>query len=99
MISIRRNVFETNSSSTHSLCICTQEEYDKWKNKEAIFDTWNEKIISAEDYLKLKDEYVKEDCRTYDEYYYDTYLEWYEQKFTTPSGDRMVAFGKYGYDG
>lgn len=99
MFSIRRNVFETNSSSTHSLCICTQEEYDKWKNKEAIFNRWSEKIISAEDYLKLEDNWVKEDCQTYDDYMYNGYLEYYEEKFTTPSGDKMVAFGKYGYDG
>ena len=99
MFSIRRNVFETNSSSTHSLCICTQEEYDKWKNKEAIFDRWGEEIISAEDYLKLEDKWVKEECQTYDEYFDDEYLEFYDYKFVTPSGDKMVAFGKYGYDG
>lgn len=99
MFSIRRNVFETNSSSTHSLCICTQEEYDKWKNKEAIYNRCNEELISAEDYLKLEDNWFKEECQTYDEYINNDYLEYYEEKFTTPSGDKMVAFGKYGYDG
>ena len=28
-ITIRRGVFETNSSSTHSLTICTNESYEK----------------------------------------------------------------------
>ena len=30
MYSIRRNVFETNSSSTHSLTMCNKTDYDKW---------------------------------------------------------------------
>ena len=34
MIQIRQNIFETNSSSTHSLTICRKDEFDKWKNGE-----------------------------------------------------------------
>ncbi len=34
MIQIRQNLFETNSSSTHSLIICREDEFDKWKNGE-----------------------------------------------------------------
>ena len=30
MIQIRAGVFETNSSSTHSLCIMTQDDFNKW---------------------------------------------------------------------
>lgn len=33
---IRRNVFETNSSSVHSLTMCLQSDYDKWKNGEVL---------------------------------------------------------------
>ena len=35
---IRRGVFETNSSSTHSITICSKEEYDKWERGELLFD-------------------------------------------------------------
>ena len=31
---VRMGVWETNSSSVHSICICTKEEYDKWENGE-----------------------------------------------------------------
>ena len=34
MIKIRRNVFETNSSSTHSITMCMESEYDAWKRGE-----------------------------------------------------------------
>lgn len=29
---IRRGVFETNSSSVHSITMCTKNEFDEWKN-------------------------------------------------------------------
>ena len=32
MIQIRQNVFETNSSSTHSITMCMKSDYVKWKN-------------------------------------------------------------------
>lgn len=42
---IRRGVFETNSSSTHSLTMCSEEEFEKWKNGEILFDRWEVKIL------------------------------------------------------
>lgn len=37
-ISIRRSVFETNSSSTHSLSVCSKTDFDKWISGELIAD-------------------------------------------------------------
>ena len=31
MRQVRRNIFETNSSSVHSLTICKREDYERWK--------------------------------------------------------------------
>ena len=94
MKQIRHGVFETNSSSTHSICICTQEEYDKWMRGEMIYDNYNDKLVPIPDDMSNKYRY-----RTYDAYCNDYELEGYEEKFTTPSGDKMVVFGEYGYDG
>lgn len=33
---VRRGVFETNSSSTHSITLCSKEDYDKWKSGEVL---------------------------------------------------------------
>lgn len=60
MISVRRNVFETNSSSTHSLTMCSEDEYNKWKNGEMFYDSWNDELITKEEYLKQYEEYKKE---------------------------------------
>lgn len=39
--------FETNSSSTHSLTMCTKEEYDNWKNGKLLFDSYYKKFVSS----------------------------------------------------
>ncbi len=36
MYQIRQGVFETNSSSTHSMCICTEEEFANFKGNKAM---------------------------------------------------------------
>lgn len=38
---VRRGVFETNSSSTHSITMCLESEYDKWLNGETFLRTWD----------------------------------------------------------
>ena len=50
---IRRGVFETNSSSVHSLTMCSGEEYDKWKNGEVLY--WRE-----EDKFGTREEIIEE---------------------------------------
>ena len=39
-IQIRTGVFETNSSSTHSLVMCSEDEYNKWANGELYYCSW-----------------------------------------------------------
>lgn len=69
---IRCGVYETNSSSCHSLTMCSEEEFNRWKDGELLFDTWEEVFVSAntltkdqkeeaaEDYELNKDEYAKD---------------------------------------
>lgn len=57
---IRRSVFETNSSSTHSLTMCSEQEYDKWKSGEVMLrDDYSRKdnesqFITKEEAIKIK---------------------------------------------
>lgn len=128
MKQIRRNVFETNSSSTHSINICVESDYDAWISgtvylnehsgwgshsiyKKKTFVTKKEAIdiLTKSDYPPLRDlttlgddelkDYFRDNrIYTYDNYN-DEYLTSYSKNFTTPNGDKIVAFGKYGYDG
>ena len=138
MKQIRRNVFETNSSSTHSITMCSQSQFEDWKNGKILFDQWNKAFVerniteldknaAMEEYKEIyndklfykkwdelsEDEkntwYQKhynenryednDDLVTYSDYFGSYDLESYTSSYTSESGDKIVAFGKYGYDG
>ena len=58
---IRRNVFETNSSSTHSLTMCSEEEFEQWKKGEVLFDEDDETFVKANDLSNKDKEYAAQD--------------------------------------
>ena len=117
---IRRGVFETNSSSTHSLTMMMKSDYERWHNEKLyLYDgsgfRWdlNKPVCKT---LYTRDEavefakYYRADYEIDDEYLRDIdfiswddegseYLEGFYEEFTTPSGETIVAFGEYGYDG
>ena len=117
MQQIRYGVFETNSSSTHSITMCMQSEFDAWKRGEVLFDQEADEFITMEKALgivaegrwcdgvdpavltkdELEDALRENYIYRYDNYGSD-YLEYYEDSFTTPSGETVVAFGEYGHD-
>ena len=141
-------MFETNSSSTHTLTICSKDDYDKWKRDEVFWldNDWHKldtdkNFVTPEELEELAEKYNEEQQKRIDsgdkfakvldmdkvlnerrDYsYYDSYLdterssleaytmddwyarnvdlETYSRSFTSPSGDEMVAFGAFGYDG
>lgn len=130
---IRKGVFETNSSSTHSLTMCLKSDFDKWENGDAWLCQWawssdykdennvpqRSRLYSKDEILSFMknhsdcsdidwnnesevedrfEEFIKEDFVSFDDYG-DDCLEYYEEEFTTPSGENVVAFGEYGYEG
>lgn len=89
---IRIGVFETNSSSTHSLTMCSEEEFKKWTAGEIFFDKYEDKFVETKDPNQSDWAYVN----------YENYgdgLEYFEDRFTTKSGEVVVAFGEFGYEG
>ena len=114
---VRKGVFETNSSSVHSLTIVTKEEYDKLDSTDSFI--YQEKIYSFEEAKKIvleEDWLSSEEIEETQNYDYENWewflmdhgferkedygggLETFEEYFTTPSGDKMVAFGYFGRD-
>ncbi len=120
---IRRSVFETNSSSTHSLTMMMKSDYERWYKEKLYLYTgsgwaWNfngpvnsrlytrdEAVEFAKSYkyysgnYEIDAEYLRElDFISWDDEGSE-YLESFYSEFTTPSGETIVAFGEYGYDG
>lgn len=146
---VRQGVFETNSSSTHTLTICSKDDFDKWKRGEVFWldNSWHKldtdkDFVTPEELEELVEKYNEEqqkridegdkfakvldidkvlnerpDYDSWDDSYWDTErsaleayttddfyvgndnLETYSETFTSPSGDEMVAFGAFGYEG
>ena len=57
MFTVRNNTFETNSSSTHSMVICTEDEWNKWVNGELFACRWKSGFKTKEEVVE---EYKKE---------------------------------------
>ena len=113
---IRRSVFETNSSSVHSLTMCSGEEYEKWENGEVLFWKWKDKFCTKDEIIAelkknswlskydwndediVNDIFADEGIKTCEEFFENDWYETFRYTHTTPSGDKVVAFGYYGHD-
>lgn len=61
---IRLGIFETNSSSTHTMVIMSEEDFNKWRTGEILKYKWDNTFVSKEEadeiINKLKKDYAKE---------------------------------------
>ena len=109
MKKFRFGVFETNSSSSHSLSIISEEEFNAWQNGEMVYnkeecvlqtkEEFNESYEKNKKWYHTFEEYEDDNAQSYEQWEsYDDGLETFVEKHTTKSGDKIVVFGKYGYD-
>ena len=110
MIQIRNNIFETNSSSVHSITLCSEDEFEQFKKGNLLFDRDNEIFITSEKFEDLKnsgdydEEYDYGTILTYSQFFDyqgdDSYLDYMEkyQFHQNIGGIDVVAFGYYGHD-
>lgn len=84
MKQIRHEVFETNSSSTHTMTIMSQSEYEEFKNKlesedyyiDTEYDLYTKEQVEKE-YEKSKKEYEKNNWKI------PTFDDWREGEYFT----------------
>jgi hypothetical protein len=65
MISIREGTFETNSSSTHSLTICSSDEYKAWEKGETVFNEDSGTFVKLTDLYDASIEAAKKNLEYY----------------------------------
>lgn len=83
---IRRGVFETNSSSVHTLTIVSKEDFERFKKGE-LRAVWGGDLVDSSN-----DDF--EDADSWESYGED--YEYFEKEYTTNSGETVVAFGYHG---
>jgi len=98
MIQIRSGVFETNSSSTHSMTVCMKSDFERFKNGEMLFQYYKDKFVETESIPQ--DDIDSDRYLTYDQWCSkESGLESFMETFKTPNGEEIIIFGEYGYDG
>ena len=95
MIQVRNNIFETNSSSVHTLVICTEDEFKKFNNDELCLDDWNDTLVSFNKHDN-SNRFLSSD-EFFEDKGFDHYFEHYEEHRKI-NGTEIVVFGRYGYD-
>lgn len=65
---IRQGVFETNSSSMHSLIIATEKQYKDWVFGDLYYSKYDENFITKAEYDALQED-EKFEYISYDEFY------------------------------
>ena len=97
---IRRGVFETNSSSVHSITMCMSEDFNKWAAGELVWSRWSDELVPITDEVKESMDAGEREYLTYGQFNDWEYMEYetFEEYFKTPSGETIVSFGYYGED-
>lgn len=114
MRKIRQNTFETNSSSTHNLCIVPTDLFQRWINNDNVwFCSWDEDFISIEDIeaevknemsedelnnKALLDVIVKNRILSYEDNGYRPYSKFGFEQLTIDLQDGRTVFSFSGYD-
>jgi len=88
MRQIRNGVFETNSSSTHSITMCMKSEYDKWVNGELYWNRWGGDFVNK-DVVDKSIEEIIEDFRKYKPDYIQGDEEWKEEFIEYVNDDKQ----------
>lgn len=97
-LKIRRSVFETNSSSTHSLTMCTRDQFDSWRKGDLVFNDYEERFYPIDSLTQEQRNLIdEEEFYTYEGYYEMMEYETFEDSFVTPGGEEIIGFGYYGY--
>ena len=58
-VQLRQGVFETNSSSTHSLSICTAQEWQDLKNGKALIRREDDDVLPYDEAIEFNKNYAK----------------------------------------
>lgn len=114
MLNIRFGAFETNSSSVHSLIMCSAEEYEKLEDGELYVDSWNDEVITASEaankvgyslsaLLEMPDDEAESLLQDEGIYTLDGYREYYGYEYETYGERHKLPSGEevfaFGYYG
>ena len=90
MRTVRKGVFETNSSSTHSVTIMSAEDYKRWQKEMLYYDEYKDVLLTKEElYNSVREEFPEyQNDKDVEDFIYDNrseYAQTYKQFFNDHS--------------
>ena len=102
-IQVRENIFETNSSSTHTLSMYMKKDWDAYEKGEKVINKYELTLHDSVEAGMKENKYSEEEdfltAEEMEEYIEERGFESFEDKIQTPSGETVIAYGYYGWDG
>ena len=106
---MRTSVFETNSSSTHSLSMCEDKVWVDWAQGKILYDKYDGRLVSIEVAIEESSKYSSDEhvagididrFITKEQFFTDGVdgNETFADHITTSSGETIHAFGHFGYN-
>lgn len=95
MIQIRRDLFETNSSSIHSMTMCTEVDWLNWQKGSLLYD-WDNKEFVSQQVAEKENRIPEYLLSSPDEFFNEAESYGYETFKDSFRG--IIAFGYYGHD-
>ena len=100
-VQVRLGMFETNSSSVHTLTMCSRKQLEDWKKGDVVYDEDSNDFVPIDE---LNESDLAElDHETYYTYegFYESFGEWYEtfeRRQILDNGQEVIGFGYFGHD-
>ena len=102
-IQVRENIFETNSSSTHALSMYMKKDWDAYEKGEKVINKYELTLHDSVEAGMKENKYSEEEdfltAEEMEEYVEERGFESFEDEIQTPSGETVIAYGYYGWDG
>lgn len=92
MLVVRRNVFETNSSSTHSITMCSEDEYNKWQKGGLLYKRWAGEFYTKE---QIIEEAKKKQVKYLEEQQEGKTIHRYQEKYINARTDEELYKAEY----
>jgi len=88
------------ASSTHSLTMVSGSKWERFKNSELLYDRHSDNLVENNAFTldNADDEYRYITYESFTNGGFDDYETFYSD-YTTENGEKVIAFGYFGYNG
>ena len=100
-VQVRLGMFETNSSSVHTLTMCSRKQLEDWKRGDIVYDGYNDDFVPIDELNEHDLSKLDNDMYYTYEGFYNSFgedYETFERSQILDNGQEVIGFGYFGHD-